>query len=133
MEQKLSVLGIDIAKQGLHRHPFKLRDILRCACAQRARNGRLVGTRRVAKGPPHPGEVRIVTLLCAMVLAPQRMPTKASRSMSTGRYRTVFGTMARCSRRGAKKHCRRRYSPRAQRLARPVWRRVDFGMAHSFP
>ena len=55
MEQKLSVLGIDIAKQGLHRHPFKLRDILRCACAQRARNGRLVGTRRAAKGPLHRG------------------------------------------------------------------------------
>ena len=35
------------------------------------------------------------------------------------------------SRREAKTHCRRSYSPKAQRLARPVWRMVDFDMAHS--
>src|SRR6059058_4207349 len=78
------------------------------------------------------GSVRIVTLLWAMVLAPQRIPTSASRILSTGRSRTVFCGIVTCSRSGAKKHRRRRYSPRAQRLARPVWRMVDFDMAHSF-
>src|SRR5215510_6146047 len=67
-----------------------------------------------------------------MVLAPQSIPTKASSTLSIGRYRTVFWGTVTCSRSGAKKHRRRRYSPRAQRLARPVWRRVDFDMAHSF-
>src|SRR2546428_12892414 len=67
-----------------------------------------------------------------MVLAPQRMPTRASSTLSRGRYRTVFWGTVTCSRSGAKKHRRRRYSPRAHRLARPVWRMVDFVMAHSF-
>src|SRR5215510_6721233 len=67
-----------------------------------------------------------------MVLAPQSIPTKASSTLSIGRYRTVFWGTVTCSRSGAKKHRRRRYSPRAQRLARPVWRRGDFDMAHSF-
>jgi len=36
------------------------------------------------------------------------------------------------ARSGAKKPRRRSYSPRAPRLARPVWRMVDFVMAYSF-
>src|SRR5690349_22248232 len=60
------------------------------------------------------GSTRIVTLLCAMVLAPQRMPNRASSTFSTGRWRTVFWGMVTCSRRGAKKQCRRKYSPRAR-------------------
>src|SRR5207245_8494042 len=75
-------------------HPCKLGDVLRRARAQRAGDGRLVGTARPAKGALHRGVCPKVTLLWAMVLAPQRMPTRASSTLSIGRCRMVFwGTL----------------------------------------
>src|ERR1044071_338790 len=50
-----------------------------------------------------------------------------------GRWRTVLCGTWTCSRTGAKKQCRRRYSPRAHRLARPVVIVVCWCMVHSFP
>jgi len=44
----------------------------------------------------------------------------------------VFGALVTGARSGAKTPRRRSYSPRAPRLARPVWRMVDFVMAYSF-
>src|SRR5207245_11261746 len=77
------------------------------------------------------GSTRIVILLWEMVLAPQRIPNNPSSTLSIGRWRTVFCGTCTCSRKGAKKQCRRKYSPKAQRLARPVVIVVCLYMVHS--
>src|SRR5439155_9595361 len=68
-----------------------------------------------------------------MVFAPQRLPNTASSTFSIGRERTVFWGICPCSRHGAKTQWRRRYSPRAHRLARLVVLMRSFAMAHSCP
>src|SRR5206468_5595192 len=78
------------------------------------------------------GSTRMVILLWEMVLAPQRIPNNPSSTLSIGRWRTVFCGTCTCSRKGAKKQCRRKYSPKAQRLARLVVIVVGLCMVHSF-
>src|SRR2546426_10038240 len=68
-----------------------------------------------------------------MVFAPQRLRNTASSTFSIGRERTVFWGICPCSRHGAKTQWRRRYSPRAHRLARLVVLMRSFAMAHSCP
>src|SRR2546428_13594969 len=68
-----------------------------------------------------------------MVFAPQRLPNPASSPLAIGRERTVFWGICPCSRHGAKQQWRRRYSPRAHRLARLVVIMLSCAMAHSFP
>src|SRR5215471_5928440 len=67
-----------------------------------------------------------------MVLAPQRIPTNPSRRFSIGRDFTTVGAILTCSRRGAKKHRRRRDSPKAHSLARALVLAVAWRMANSF-